>query len=502
MKELISRWQDVPVTGTKKLPPDPKFMRTIGHNYATETALADIIDNSIDAGARNVLIRFIREGSKLVGLLIVDNGRGMDAKTLDRAMTVGSPRNYEDAALGHFGIGLKAASLGQADSLTVLSRSNSSTHGRRWKIEKATNSFECEIVDKKFAADAFAQNWGFGKPTTGTIVRWDRVKVFPKSEKEHVVEAYLEDTIVKIRQHLGLVFHRFLEAQKIEICIDVEDVAINAVGAAYIVTPVNPFGYVRSSRPKYPKTLKTKLGGRPLTLECHIWPGRSQLGAFKLPGGAPEKFQGFYFYRHDRLLQMGGWNHVTIASRELQLARVAVEIGDIDVGFFSMNPEKTKVESGIEFLGAVESAKSRDGSTFEDYLTDATSAFKQSRKRNTVTRAKVVPPGKGFDAKVKRVVRDELGFLVGEEPVDIRWDRIESNDFFEIDRDNRLIRINRRYRQAVVGEGTLNDAPLVKSLLFLLVEQLFQSAYLSARAKDTIEYLQAILTTAAEAELT
>ena len=85
-------------------------MQSLGRNHAFETAIADLVDNSVDAGARNVLIRFVRNGHRLVGLLVVDDGQGMTEKHLDVAMTIGGKRKYGPNEIGRFGLGLIIAS--------------------------------------------------------------------------------------------------------------------------------------------------------------------------------------------------------------------------------------------------------------------------------------------------------------------------------------------------------------------------------------------------------
>ena len=85
----MATWEEeLPVVDSRLLPPDPKLMETIGHNHAFETAIADLVDNSIDADASTVLIRFVRQEDRLVGLYVVDDGSGMDDVTIDQAMTL------------------------------------------------------------------------------------------------------------------------------------------------------------------------------------------------------------------------------------------------------------------------------------------------------------------------------------------------------------------------------------------------------------------------------
>lgn len=478
-------------------------METIGLNHAFETAVADLVDNSIDAAADRALIRFVRDGDRLVALYVVDNGNGMDDDTIDRAMTVGGQRPYDKTDLGHFGIGLKAASLGQADSLTVMSRKEARTAvGRRWLIQRATDGFECDVVDPAFAADTIDRAWDFLTVATGTVVRWDGVKAFPSSRTPAVTERYLEDIVLRVRQHIGLVFHRLLENGRLTIAVDVEDVSIGETGPPFLVEPVNPFSYLRSGRPRYPRALPIDLDGTAVDLECHIWPGRSQLPGFRLPGRAPDAFQGFYFYRHDRLLQAGAWNGVVHPERHLQLARVVVDIDDSLSGFFTMNPEKTRVQTSASFTHAIEAARGQAGFSFASYLVEATETFKESRKRTTA-RPRVLPPGKGFSPTLRKAIERELDFLAGEEPIDVRWTDFHDDSFFDVDRDDRVLWLNKKYRWAVIGErdASLNDAPLVKALLYLLTEDLFRGAYLGAKDKDNIELWQAVLGAAARAEI-
>lgn len=105
-------WQyEIPTTGSKRLPPAARYVESLTHQgYGFEAAIADLVDNSIDAGARNVVVSFLRDDDRLAGLLVVDDGCGMNDEALDTAMTVGGREGYAASALGHFGAGLKAAS--------------------------------------------------------------------------------------------------------------------------------------------------------------------------------------------------------------------------------------------------------------------------------------------------------------------------------------------------------------------------------------------------------
>lgn len=115
-----------------KLAPDAGLVKSLGANHTLESAIADLVDNSIDAGASRVSIRLLTRKDRLTQVEVLDNGKGMDAGAANAAMTIGHQRDYIDGDLGHFGMGLKAASFGHSDVLTVWSTSYGATPvGRR-----------------------------------------------------------------------------------------------------------------------------------------------------------------------------------------------------------------------------------------------------------------------------------------------------------------------------------------------------------------------------------
>ena len=503
MGENMSMWLDeVPTAGTVVLPPDPHALDGLGRNHSLSTALADLVDNSIDAHATYVLIRSVRQNGRLRTLYVVDNGDGIRPDSIDQAMTVGKRREYTTTDLGRFGLGMKAASFSQARSMTVLSKAcDLPAVGRRWLLTEDKQDFRCDVVPPAFATAELERPWVIPWTGHGTVVRWDEVTAFPSTDDPDRVETFISHTTTSVAAHLGLVFHRLLEKGTVKIGLNVEDVEGRSAGPRSIVSALNPFGYLKSGKAGYPKNLIAVTGGYEIGLRCHIWPGRSNLPQFRLPGGHPEQHQGFYFYRRDRLLQPGGdWYGTVARHRGLQLARVEINIdGDI-AGIFRMNPEKSRVLAGSEFSSLVEGALSEDGVTFIGYLQTAEEKFRESRQRNH-NRRSVIPPGKGFAPQLRRTIQDELPFLAGEKPIDVRWIRMHGDEFFEIDRDTRTLWLNTKYRSATSGERhSVNDAPLLKALLYLLVEDAFKGEYLGVRDKDNIELWQEILTAAAKSE--
>ncbi|MGW1225210.1 ATP-binding protein [Streptomyces sp. NPDC002530] len=498
-------WQfEVPTTGSKKLPPAARYVESLTHQgYGFEAAIADLVDNSIDAGARNVVVSFLRDEDRLVSLLVIDDGHGMNDEALDTAMTVGGRQGYADHALGHFGAGLKAASLSHAESLTVISRTKRSpSTGRRWLTARAQADFSCDIVDPGYCQDLVDRYDGLIE-WHGTIVRWDRVRAF-ETVTTGQTDRYLNDAIEKLETHLGLYLHRFLAQENLNIDIVVEDVHTKEELDHRGVEAIDPFGYRVPGRAGYPRTYTAPVEGvGEVSLTAHIWPPKSPLVSFRGIGPLAER-QGFYIYRHNRLVQAGGWNSTRSPEGHLALARIAVDLPSAPNEVFGLTVKKDGVTVTPAFARGLERAVDPTGHTFGAYVQEAAVTYREAAKRATEPQRKaVLPAGKGMDPKLRRTLRDELPELEGEDPIAFRWDTLPSELFFEIDREHREVRLNKEYRQVLNGgrRGGLNDAPVVKSMLYLMVNEIFQKERVRAVHTDNVALWNSVLVTAARCEL-
>ncbi|WP_436775775.1 ATP-binding protein [Yinghuangia sp. YIM S09857] len=501
----MTDWQfDVPTSGSKQLPPDPRYVDALtSQGYGFEVAIADLVDNSIDAGAKDVVIHFLRDGDFLVSLLVVDDGAGMNEEALDVAMTVGGRRDYGADKLGMFGTGLKSASLSHATSLTVVTKTKRSRPiGRRWRMEQARTDFLCDIVDAKYAQallDRYAE-----RPITwqGTVVRWDGVKDFPKHGDLAQTDRYLHRVIDKLGLHLGLYLHRFLDQPDFNITIAVEDVRSGIVYMEYGVEPLDPFGYPMPGRAEYPRQFQAHLPTvGELPISAHIWPAKSSMPEYRGLGTVLDR-QGFYFYRNNRLVQAGGWNGFRQPEQHLSLARIAVDLPKEYGDVFRLTVKKAGVEASPEFAVAIEAAEDAQQRAFAEFLADAETTYREARKRRGPERKSVIPPGKGFDPDLRKAIDAELPFLDGEEPISMRWRRFDSDAFFDLDREDHVVYLNQKYRPALLAgrSAGLNDLPVLKSLLYLLLHKVFESEMQGSREKDNLALWQAILVAAAQSE--
>ncbi|MFO0599820.1 MAG: ATP-binding protein [Myxococcaceae bacterium] len=461
------------VVNSRKIPPTPDILEALKQNYKIEQSIADLIDNSIDARATKVLVRFIRSKGRLVSLCIADNGTGMDDESIDHAMQFARRRDYTKQDLGMFGVGLKTASLSQATSLTVLSCTrNGSAVGRRWsEAGIRRHDWSCDVISQASAERELSLDWGpVGRITHGTVVRWDDVTDF-KTVRANDVDAYVDRASENIRTHVGIRLHRFLNANT-EITIDTLDADTGEAGVPMTIDPIEPFP-AQSAAPGYPKhfTAEVPSHGK-LKLIAHIWPKRSSHPGYKLGGKAAEH-QGFYFYRHGRLIQAGGWNGWRAeAEPHFSLARVEVDIPDSFTSYLKVRSSKAGIDAPASFADVLDTACAADKTTLRQFVDKAEQVY---RAKVEQTEKPMMLPGKGIPRRV-RVALEKAGVPLNTddapEGMTITWGRVKGTDFFEIDRDNDKLTLNDRYRSTLNrGErGGAADVPVIRTLLYFLFE--------------------------------
>ena len=128
-------------------------LRDIGYNI--ETAIEDLIDNSITAESTLIKIRMIwNEGQPWVAIL--DNGKGMSSSELIQAMKLGSMSPLEERDkddLGRFGLGLKTASFSQCKQLTVVTFNKGQISSAEMDLDEIIKNndkgFRVGILDRK-----------------------------------------------------------------------------------------------------------------------------------------------------------------------------------------------------------------------------------------------------------------------------------------------------------------------------------------------------------------
>jgi hypothetical protein len=470
--------------------------------YKFPEALSDIVDNSIDAGARKILIRFFCSDDAIRQIAIVDNGGGMSAEELQRGMQFGADISHGKKDLGKFGMGMKSASFSQCLSLSVLSRKGGKTAARRWTVETIEKGWTCSLLDEGDADRILDADWGdrLDLSKSGTIILWDQLDRLDRAGDKGL-DYLLKKLFTSLRVHLGLVYHRFLSSRRVSIKVDALRYGQDVGGAEQLVEAIDPFKYDRSGNKHYPKTFEVGFGKvGSLDLEAHIWPPRSNLLEYKLGGQAAAR-QGFYFYRNDRLIQAGGWNKLRQHEAEphLSLARVKIDLPPALDSLFHLDVQKSALDVPPSFEPALKAAD-RNDVTFDEYLNEAQAAYRRREAAAPENRPIVI--GNGVPRAVRREVSDALGGgKKRQRKVNFKWSRLPATSLFEIERQEHLIRLNSLYRDAFEGRSRRQrEAPqaLIRTALFLLLKDEFNRDRVSQEVREWLELCNNSLVTALE----
>jgi len=312
------------------VPPEPaaliESLRSVG--YTLPAAVADIIDNSIAAGAKNIHVTFHWAGKDSF-VLILDDGCGMTEDELRNAMKPGSRNPLEERRpedLGRFGLGLKTASLSQCRNLCVASKTaKGALNVRTWDLDALINCPEWRLLLQPPSAAAGAIK-KLGAMPKGSAVIWSALDRLIGDEQagDAVAHARFNDAIDHVREHLGLTFHRFLEDRLIKIFLNEK-----------AVPPWNPF--MRDGRTPSSLTPEEfiQFGKSGVTFQGFILPHKDALTEEEFqknrgPRGWTAQ-QGFYVYRNKRLLVYGDWLRLGRPSawtreEHYRLARIRLDI--------------------------------------------------------------------------------------------------------------------------------------------------------------------------------
>ncbi|MGW6099008.1 ATP-binding protein [Streptomyces sp. NPDC055157] len=377
----------------------PRARRTLSSlrnlGYDLRHAIADIVDNSVSAGATvvDVVVHFAGAGS---WMRIADNGSGMDERELAEAFRYGSERAYGRAELGRFGFGLKTASTSQCRRVTVVSRDTSDAseiHACQLDVDHIEQVDRWEVF--QLDPDTLPSPvQGVLADSSGTVVLWedlDRVLHYQDpfgtwAKKQLMTSA--ED----IDEHLGMVFHRYLAGE----VPGRETLRITVNG-----TPVEPWDPFCLSEPQTSildeVDLPVNVGKSSgiIRLRPFILPsqeGFSSPKAWKRASGPKSwnRQQGFYIYRADRIIQAGGWSRLRAVEEHSKLARVSLEFFPELDSAFGVNVAKASVSLPHELR--------RD-------LAPLVSAW--CSQANTAYRQKKRPPAQAVRRAISAPVRDE-----------------------------------------------------------------------------------------------
>jgi hypothetical protein len=345
-----------------ELLPDPKRMvqglRDTGYQF--NTAVADVIDNSIAAEAEKISVFLNMDYHGKLTLEIYDDGIGMNRDELINAMKYGSSPRPSPASLGKFGLGLKTASTAYCRRLTVISRNaaNAPLLRATWDLDHISTANKWELLigeaDKQEIV-SFKKVIGDDK---GTLVLWQNVDRLLKNYVDQGGAA-AKKALVKIaqdlRQHLSMVYQRFLDAndnraRHVKMWLNGEE-----------VPPWDPFctGESQIAGEDTPKVEVSSGETAKFKMKAYVLPRREEFSSEEAAKAAriSNTNQGVYVYRENRHIHGPDWlkmfskePHFSLLRVEFSFDHLLDEAFQIDIKKSQIILDETLYDYIVEFL--------------------------------------------------------------------------------------------------------------------------------------------------------
>jgi hypothetical protein len=296
-----------------------KSFKSIGYNHYS--AILDLIDNSVSAGATKVWIDYSKEKKGNYKTIIADNGCGMDRNELIEAMRIASSdpttaRLGKD--LGKFGLGLKLASFSQTDHFTVITLK---------KGEKpCALTWDLDFVRKE-------KKWLLQESNGLSFIK-------PKSHGTEVIlfqvfkgiEINEDQVFAKLRTHIAVVYSMM---KGIKFFINDKE-----------IEPIDPF-FSDSLASNHSSLENVYLDTISIEIQSHQIPHANKMkpkekrlySELNEIGMGP----GLYIYRKNRLISWSGWEGLGKNLRINDLYRLAVFCQDDADGLFNIEVKKSQI---------------------------------------------------------------------------------------------------------------------------------------------------------------
>ena len=294
------------------LPPDParvmEGLRDTGYDF--NTAVADIVDNSIAANAKNIdlLLEMDPEGDVFV--YIADDGCGMNFDELKNAMKYGSAERNDKASLGKFGLGLKTASTAFCRCLSVISIGNDHTPRKvQWDLDYIASTGAWNLRQPPITDDEIEYLHETCGDGTGTLVVWEKIdRLLNDCKTKTAAKNALKKAEQALKFHLSMVYQRFLDQNDSRAA----NVAIRLNGQK--IEPWDPFCLSEENTTVlYTDELEIEMPGETeipvLNIKAVLIPRRDEFSSREAGEAArvSNDMQGFYIYREQRLIHSGDW---------------------------------------------------------------------------------------------------------------------------------------------------------------------------------------------------
>ena len=337
------------MTEVRVLPPDPsrliEGLRDTGYDF--NTALADIIDNSVDAKAAMVKVRIRMDLDGDLSVSVADNGHGMNEDELLNAMTYGAKSRKDKSALGKFGLGLKTASTAFARRLSVITRSKDTPACKAtWDIDHVVKEKAWEVLIDTPSKEEIALLDEAADGGAGTLIVWEKVDRLLKDYQNpsgQPARNALKKVVEGFQDHAAMVYQRFLDpdddrARNMEMMInqaalEAWDPFCNKVLGAEVVGD---------------RTMPVDLpsgGEASFTIRAIVLPRREDFATKDDAKHArlENQTQGIYVYRENRLIHAHDWLGMFSKEPHFSLLRVEFSFDHLLDDAFQVDIKKSRI---------------------------------------------------------------------------------------------------------------------------------------------------------------
>ncbi len=338
------------MTRTVNLPPNParliEGLRDTGYDF--NTALADIVDNSIDAGANKVDINIKMDVEGDIQITVADNGCGMNEDILLDGMTYGATGLNDPKRLGKFGLGLKTASTAFCRKLSVVTRDSSKSSGMKaiWDLDHVISASDWELLmDEPEDSEIELLNYT-AHNSSGTLVVWDKIdrllKEYVTVTGTHARKA-LDKIINGFEKHASMVYQRFLDS---------EDTRARTVSMSINSKPIptwSPFCENEDETEMVAeKEVPVKLSTGEITsfrVRAFVLPRKEHFSTPAAHSNArlTNQMQGVYIYRENRLIHPADWLGMWVKEPHLTLLRVEFSFDHLLDEAFQVDIKKSRI---------------------------------------------------------------------------------------------------------------------------------------------------------------
>ena len=328
-------------------PPDAsrviEGLRDTGYNF--NTAIADIIDNSISANASKVEISVDLNPFDEVTVYIADNGTGMDAAGLKNAMRYGSDQRTDPSSLGKFGLGLKTGSTAFCRCLSVVSRGDDNTVRKvQWDLDYIAEVNSWRVKDLEPTEDELDILESVTGGKSGTLVIWEKIDRLLKSyNNSSSARKALKRTVDSLEFHISMVYQRFLDnnddrEKNIEITLNGRKVeAWDPFSLNEKDTEVLAEEVVDVEMPNGNTSM--------FNIKAYMLPRRENFSSSQARDRArlSNDMQGFYIYRENRLIHAGDWLNMFAKEPHYSLLRVEFSFDHTLDEVFNVDIKKSRI---------------------------------------------------------------------------------------------------------------------------------------------------------------